>query len=395
MAARSTPRTATARARSFLAQMRGAPVLWAWAAFVASMPFYFGPSGLPQPGNALIFLVLPMAVTGWSGRLDPAFTRTFRALVWFTAWVVIVNVAWVLITGQFGLRDYAIFPVYYLFNAAVVFCAFVLCRRFGDLFVRVTTYTVLAAVVFQVAASFSFGASIRTTLFFNNPNQLGYWALLAACLIALTQRRIQLSAVAASIGVVGCAYLAILSASRSALAGIAMLLLLIVFSSPRVILVGALAALALVNVGGPLAGAIDVAEQRALKDRDSRTTFAEERGYDRLWEHPEHLVFGAGEGDLGRFSEAGEPTHEIHSSGATILFSYGIIGSVLFLAFLLRLLQRVPLRVLLMLVPTLFYSLAHQGLRFTMLWVMLATLVALKAAVVRVASLQRAIERVT
>src|SRR5918994_582076 len=56
------------------------------------------------------------------------------------------------------------------------------------------------------------------------------------------------------------------------------------------------------------------------------------RGYDRIWRHPEHLVFGAGEGAGLRFTEFGGLVKEMHSTLGTVLFSYGIVGFSLFVA---------------------------------------------------------------
>jgi hypothetical protein len=353
------------------------PILFFWCVFVAAIPIYVGESGMPQPGNALIFLIVPLALARWDGRLDRTSGRTMRALILFTIWVCIVNYGWALFTGKFSAQDYVIFPIYYIFNAGVMLAALLMYRRQGDLFLRATTYAVTFAVGYQVIASFVFSADkYRTALFFNNPNQLGYWALLAACTISLTQARLKLSLLVSGAAITGCAYLAILSASRAALAGIAILLILLVFSNPKLIVTGILAAVALTSLGGPLSDALDNTAKRAnLDDQRQSGGFVEERGYDRLWEHKEHLLLGAGEGDLTRFDTA-KRAHEIHSSAATVLFSYGIVGAALFLLFVWRVVVGAPMRATLVLVPTLAYTVAHQGLRFTMLWILLAVFVA-------------------
>ena len=69
---------------------------------------------------------------------------------------------------------------------------------------------------------------------------------------------------------------------------------------------------------------------------------------------------------------------EIHSSAGTILFSYGIVGALLFLVFTWRLIRGARARLVITLLPPLLYTGAHQGLRFTTLWVVLAAFVALK-----------------
>jgi hypothetical protein len=166
-----------------------------------------------------------------------------------------------------------------------------------------------------------------------------------------------------------------LSASRAALAGIAILLFLLLFSNPRVIIAASLVAVALLTLGGPVSKALDDTQTRGTTTKDSG--FAEERAYDRLWRFKEHLVIGAGEGDFKRF-DTRKDAREIHSSFATLWFSYGIIGVTLFFLFVARVIRGAPLRLTVMLVPTLAYTVAHQGLRFTLLWIMLAVFMALK-----------------
>jgi uncharacterized membrane protein YhfC len=73
-------------------------------------------------------------------------------------------------------------------------------------------------------------------------------------------------------------------------------------------------------------------------------------------------------------------THELHSSVGTLFFCYGFVGAGIFVVFMWRALRRAPLRRLLLMAPALAYGLSHQGLRFTLVWLLLALYVALKAA---------------
>jgi hypothetical protein len=365
--------------RSFLLTLRYRPALVTWALFVMGLPFYVGRSGLPQPGNVLLFVTLPFALSGWDRRMDSKLLRVVRTLGWFTLWVTIVNYGWVLVTGKITLGDYAIVPFFYIFNTAVVLCAFILSGRYGDRFLRATLYAVLISIGFQVAASFVYRTDLyRSELFFNNPNQLGYWSLLAACVIALAQKRIGLGLAKASAALVGCAYLGVMSASRAAVAGIAILLVLLVFTNPRVIIVAIVVAVALVGLGGPVYEALNKSSLRAMQNRDPNSTFLEERGYERIWDFKEYILIGAGEGDVMRFTDDPKKANEIHSSFGTVVFSYGIVGTFLFGLFFFRLLDGAQPRAILLLGPVLLYAIAHQGLRFTMLWIVLALFGAIK-----------------
>lgn len=356
------------------------PTLLLWLLFVFLEPFYLLPSGLPQPGDVLVLILVPMALYRWKGRLHRDLARPLRPLLWFVLWVFLVNYGWALVVSKWTmLKAYTIFPLYYVFNFAIFFALLLLYQRFGRIILRITITALFAAIGVQVAVSLaSRGHSFRDAVFFNNANQLGYYALLAASMIAMSQKVLKISLLKASIALTGCAYLALISASRSGVAGIALLFFLIVFSNPRVILVASIAAVALLLVG-PVAQSIDHVSQRM--NRQHRYTFAEERAYDRIWKFKEYVIIGAGEGDVNRFNEdPKQHGREIHSSFATVLFSYGFIGITLFLWFIARIVRGSGFRLGIMLIPTLTHTAAHQGLRFTMLWVLLAFFVALKHA---------------
>ena len=356
------------------------PALVVWSLFVLMAPFYVLPSGLPQPNDILVVVLVPVTLIQWNGRLNRTFSRTFRMLVWFVLWICLVNYSWAIIMAKTAiLKSFAIFPIYYVFNASVFLSVLILYQRAGATVLRLTVYMIFAAVMFQVLASFVVGGGMhRSVLFFNSPNQLGYYALLAASLIAIIQRRLGFGLLKASAGLTGCAYLALLSGSRAAIAGIAILFFLLVFSNPRIIILASLAAVLLLTIGGPIVASLDRLQDRVTTNRNPHLSFAEERGYDRLWTHARYLAVGAGEGDVARFQDKPTSPGEIHSSFATVLFSYGIVGLGLFLVFLRRLVQGASLRTLAMLAPTLAFTLAHNGLRETMLWVLLAIFLALK-----------------
>ena len=356
------------------------PAIVTWCLFLIFSPLYVVTSGLPQPGDALVFLLVPLAIAAWDRKLDRVTNRTLKALLLFTAWVCVVDYGWALVLGKMtSPKDFIIHPIYYIFNVAVFFSALIIARRDRARFLKLTVDVVFATIVVQVVASFFYRTQLyRGELFFNSPNQLGYYALLAACLFAFTQRPLRISRVKAGLGVTGCAYLAMLSASRASVAGIAVLLFVLLFSNPRTIILASLAAILLVTAGGPIAKAIDTAQTRATTVRNPKVSFAEERGYDRIYDYPEYLLTGAGEGDYARFAHEGEPARELHSSFGSVLFGYGVIGVALFLLFFWRVIRGASVRATLMLVPALVYTVAHQGLRFTMFWVVLSAFVVLK-----------------
>ena len=381
MAERSAVARATvvSRQRSLVSEVMRSPAFALWTFFVFLIPLYVMRSGLPQPGDALVLLLAPAALLSRSRRLEPRTRAILRPLVWFTVWVVIVNYGWALVLWKWDrLNDFVIHPFFYIFNVVLFWAGLVIARRDRETFLRVTTYTLYVSIFLQFAASFLFGGgSYRVTGFLKSPNQHGYFAFLAACLFALTQRPLAIPRWVAGVGITLCAYLAVLSASRSALAGIAILLFILLFANPRTIIIASLAAIGMTTVGGPLATAINNAEERS-QALSRHGTFSEERGYDRIWKNPEYLITGAGEGAYQRFAKPGELARELHSSFGSVLFAYGIVGASLFFVFLARIAKGTSFRDKAILAAGLSFALAHQGLRFTMFWVVLVVFVVLK-----------------
>src|SRR5258706_15111219 len=93
------------------------PALAVWFLFVLLGPFYVFPGGLPRPGDILIFLLVPLVLFGGDGRLGRQSAETFRALLWFTVWVFLVNYGWAFVLGKWNEpKEFLIQPLFYIFN---------------------------------------------------------------------------------------------------------------------------------------------------------------------------------------------------------------------------------------------------------------------------------------
>jgi hypothetical protein len=146
-----------------LAAMRE-PALFMWAMYLLLVPVYLWASGLPQPGDILIILLAPLALARWNGRLSPPIASVMRALVLFTVYVVIVNVAWSLALNQYAInlkKGFGLSPLFYIYNALVFLIVVVMYQRFGQRLLWFTGKVILYALVLQVGAAFALGGASR------------------------------------------------------------------------------------------------------------------------------------------------------------------------------------------------------------------------------------------
>ncbi|MCC6419143.1 MAG: hypothetical protein IT429_12985 [Gemmataceae bacterium] len=352
--------------------------LGAWAVYPLLVPFYvFGKvpipgtekveSGVPQPADYYLVALVGLVFLGLPFRIGRSAAPVVRAFVCFVCYTAVVNFAW-----SANLEDTSLLKssLFYSYDVVLFLTCLVLHAAFGERFLKVTVYAVAASVVLQVILS-PFApqqAYARQALFFNNENQLGYYCVLAASLFALGARRfsLPLSHQLVMYGAVG--YLAAISQSRSALLALLALATLSMLDRPvrLFLLLGGLAAISVALTERP--PVLSKSEERLVVKGEYDTLAT--RGYDRILNHPEHLLFGAGEGAHERF-ESDLYASEIHSSYGTLLFCYGVVGAVLFTVGLAHVCAPNP-RAVIYLIPAFIHGSAHHGLRFAFFWATLA-----------------------
>jgi hypothetical protein len=349
--------------------------------------FYVFPSGMPQPADFFILcwaiLTLLMTVSTTSGRL--VFLKGRGAVVIvavFVAWTVIVSITNALVSEEPSI----IFPpVFYIYNLLVFVSILLMPALFPESYRRILFSAIIACgagLMLSMALNFEFGV-YRNVGGFNNPNQLGFFSLLLGCCVVLVFDVRHVGVVmltllsVCTVGVFG-------SASLSAMLGFILVLLAGIIKYRKILWSRNLAFVAIFGTLAASLNAEALVEQLQLQferrlnvvDRKLENT-ADVRGYTRIIEFPQYLLLGAGEGGRARFG-AGH-SHEMHSTLGTVLFSYGIVGLGLFIAFILNCIRGAPFHVLVLLTAPFVYALTHMGLRTTMFWILLA-MVALLAA---------------
>lgn len=350
---------------------------WGLGAYLITSIFYVFPSGTPQPADYLLVLVVVTTMLGaWHRLPDHPALHLVAGL--FVGWIVLVNAVWFLITGDFVFLKKTSF---YLYNIIVLL--FVIAAGFHDWarLKKVVWWSCVLALVAQVGWLELFPAAVRrATGTFNNPNQLGYWALLLMACLAVVKDRERLGP--ADVLALGAGfYVTALSLSKAASISAMVLLLCAGFACGLRRSAGVLLGILLITLlslqiatGSAINRIASLEPVEALAQRlhnigQQRDDSLLSRGYGRLIENAEYLAFGAGEGSFDRLNEEGS-NKEFHSTLGNLLMSYGVPGVVLFATLIVLVFAAAPKNAV-YLTPIMLYGLTHMGLRFSLFWVFL------------------------
>lgn len=357
--------------------------LYTWFLFFVLSPFYVFGSGMPQPADWLVaILFLYIFLSGYI-IVGKQYDKLVSTHLSFVIWVVIVNTLWSFLIDQSLEKRFPSYfhSLFYIFNFLAVRSYIVLAQQQGSKLILYTLYGVGFSLILQAGLSFSGGVvTSRDALFFNNPNQLGYYALLSGSILAYGARYIKIKLVFQVAAYFSFFYLTLVSSSKAAMAGALILVCLSVLNQGLLnfrqlfILVVAISMgfyfTTQNTVGTEL---FDYSIKRFDEIGASKDDTYEGRGYDRIVNDPEYMIVGAGEGGYYRFDtllDAGE----IHSSFGTIIFCYGIVGFLLFMRLLLLVFKGASVFELFYFIPVFAYSITHNGLRSTLFWVFLAVI---------------------
>lgn len=348
-------------------------------------PVYLWSSGVPQVADGILVLLVALRVAARLKNGPHSHPEVFgfpSAVLCFAFYVAIVNLTAAILVGDLSFLQTTAF---YVYNAAVAVTVFGLAQQYGAKLRSAVYHAAVLSVTVQVVALAVQGGLAgggRQTAGFNNPNQLGAFAVLAYTVILATagSSRIQAMLAGAMLPVVTLLILA--SLSRAAMLTLPILALSYVFylrksdlsnldrrrtlMTVSVILLGGWL-LVRDRISSGLFGAVDA--RWGVQKADNTLSG---RGYDRIVDHPEFWLTGGGEGANYRFGVR----IELHSGPGTLIYAYGAIGVVLFSAILFYAMNRNGMFGLLVLLAPLVYGLTHQVLRTTLLWILLALLAA-------------------
>lgn len=352
-------------------------------------PLYIGESGDLQIAD--VFLLLMVAVFLGQQHLVIRMRSDSRQLIVLFGWLILYqlldNLIWSGITGDLLMNRRTL---YYVFN----FIAFSFTIVIGD---RIGTEELLhylglgcfwSAVVVLVGLVTATSSSVRSVGFFNNPNQLGYFGVVVLSGTILCHRQMSAPQRLLIFGVSFWAVVA--SLSKAAILGyIGLVFLYILFFQARrtlkrvilQILLFALLALAIYlllfsesRIVTSNRTLLVMRERILYMSEENDTNLRNGRGYGRILEMGYNHLWGMGEGAYDRFVSRHDT--EVHSTYASLLVSYGLIGLIWYGVILFKCLGRPSQwgRSIPTMSGILLYSITHNGVRNTLVWMLMAVL---------------------
>lgn len=340
-------------------------------------PFYMFPSGQPQPSDFLAVIAIFLVLSGIAGRLS-IHRQLYLFGFLFTFWVSIVNFGFFLLyPGNF---DFLISSLFYIYNVSLLILFVTLADKFGERFLCLVGWgIVLSAALEMFIVVTGVGSEGRVTGSFNNPNQMGYWAILNLSSWLMINRTARHGLIDLFV-FVSSAYVIVISTSRAAIGGLLILVLCMLFfyRIDKKVAIAAVFLASLLFLINPAmiekltSPFLDLSSRLEVRvEQKGYTDSAGGRGYDWITTYPQYAFLGSGEGQLDRFQVPNGP-REIHSTFGSLLFSYGVVGVIFFLGIIAAVFRHADMRAWMLLAPSMFYGLTHNGLRFSLLWVFLA-----------------------
>jgi len=353
-------------------------------AFIMLFPFYLFSSGQPQISHMILVIIFGAVFMLLFSRFIKAVQENIMFMI-FLIYIFYVNISWLIVTES---TSFIVYTLFYVFNILLFYSTYLL---YQEKFI--TSENIRNAIFWSLLLQFllmlTSGAnfSARNMLFFNNPNQLGYFAISIIniyFILGLNQTKERDTfEILKNITVYLTAFILLLfSSSKSALVSYALFLVYILYIelvkrfTTKKALIASILGLFIVALMAINFHKIErVAENTELFNRTVNAGTEEDdslagRGYDRLIQYAQYTFLGAGEGKFTRFALS-KHHGELHSTIANILFSYGLIGLLLFIALFLNPKYHIG-RVLFYMSPILLYGLAHNGIRSPLFWIAFA-----------------------
>jgi len=348
-------------------------ILFLWGIFIILRPFYFfKKSGIPQIADYVMVVIIVLVFISSGLKLKKEIYPNVKNFIYFVSYIIFINFIWTFIIDDTSILRSSLF---YFYNFLVFTAFLVTYSKVKEKLIIVMSYSIFVTIIVQTVLSFFYleiFSGFRKTLFFNNPNQLGYFAVLCTVIFFIISQDIKIKDIYQVLFYLSTMYLVVLSLSQAAIIGFVIFL---VYLLKKHFIILLFISILLIVIYPVVDGEMKLLSNFEIRMRDlghgSDDTLTG-RGYDRIVNHPQYLLFGAGEGSNKRFESI--LPGELHSGVGSIFFSYGLVGFILFLKVLYGLFK--PLHkncsYVLYTLPVFIISLAHQSFRWPLFWMLMA-----------------------
>lgn len=331
--------------------------------------FYFGDSGKPQYGHYVSLITIIAYI------IQYRFITLSRVNILniFIAYIILANISWYFI-DNFNV-SYLWSISYWIYNYIILLLVINLNPRvisqFNNILLKAILLSYLLEIALWIIGLGRYNFQPRYNGYFNDPNQMAFWVLTTCSIYIFLSK----SKVASILIYLMALLLITITLSRSAMLGVPFLTIGLIYKQEgsllKKVIFSGVSFIALVTILIFLhhKGLFDSIIERFIIGIEQRQSQAEGRGFDILLEFPEYLIFGAGQGNYGRFS----PTeHEIHSTWFGIVFYYGAFALSIFLAFIYQIFKKLTTAEKFLFLTPLLYGFTTYSARATVFWFFLA-----------------------
>ncbi|MAV64365.1 MAG: hypothetical protein CMG00_04140 [Candidatus Marinimicrobia bacterium] len=344
-----------------------------WMIYLIVFPFYYFSQGNPQFSD---FFAVFLFILSFNIILTQINKENYiNVLFVFVIYTFFINSIWFMITGELNNMR---FPLYYIYS--FMFILFLNAKKHDYKFWNTTYNSLSVSIIIQILIYLFYfvGISIRTKLFFNNPNQLALWGICLLILFYIMSKILNKSFRETTFYMFLISVLIMISNSMAGI-GAMVLFWLFYFINNKVSVFKYVILLFMVlffcySYTDFVFRDIYLIENiytRIETDNQNDNTFSG-RGLDRIFNDYRYLIFGAGEGRSKDFNSIYKG--EIHSTLPAILFSYGFIGFLIYIYSIYIILKSKNKEAIGLFLVLFVFSFAHMNLRIPLFWVSLFTI---------------------
>lgn len=352
--------------------------------FFISFPYYIFNSGMPQISSIIFFV-------GSIFILNRYWKHLFRDVVlnpelfYFLAVVLFVNLFWM---NYYMDLSFFLTSLYYIYNIGIFYITKRMIEEKELTYENLMFSIVLSFMILLVLGFFIFNIDItsRMKLFFNNPNQLAYFTLLLSSIysvIICENKENKFNNIAISFIIYIFSFVIIfLTSSLTALVSFFILITIVFFKkfaikyNKKYIFISTCIFILIIFLSKPFLENKNYMLSKRIATIPTKIEYIyTKRGYDRIINNNEYLLYGAGEGRYDRFNS--KLGGELHSLFGNIFFSYGILGLIFFFLFIYK--TEKVLNIIMYMLPVFIYSLTHNTIRNPLLWILLAVIIAISS----------------